>query len=254
MIHVWLKTKKRHNDDYVLRNLNYWLAAFSDESKYKITICNKDLPIPKYYYDNYNIIDDATLLKNNDCKKYKDSVDAGCITKYWKGAGFGLGVPYTYLKEELIYNIDSDDIIIHGDIKNILDKLENQFIKNNLKTISYDMSFSLHYLFSKIRPHHWSFGVNLSNRIWMKDTINQLLPLNNLPVVPWGVNLDYVLDYYLEHTKTPELKYVAFTTKNWLVHYEDYKVRYLEKNKVIEACMKGKSLFSPKHERTLLIE
>jgi hypothetical protein len=250
MINVWLKVKSRHSLEFVQKHLNFWLSVFSDKTKYNVYLYNEDVPLPAEY-KHLNIVSKKDLFNDAEVKELYDRVQKSkVVTPFWKGAAFALSVPYFFLKEgDLVYNIDADDIVIFGNTKYTLNKLEGLIVKENLPTLSRDMSFSHHFMFPKLRPHHWSFGVNLSNRLEMRKLLDTVYDIT-IPVMPWGVNIDYMLDVYLEKSK---YKYLCFASPSTLVHYENYYCKFHDDGKV-EECLKGETKFATRHPRTLWIK
>lgn len=257
MINVWLKIRMRDSVDSVLKCLNFWLAAFDDKSKYNIFIYNENVNLP-VEYSNFPVVRRHNLLDNVNCRKIHDQIQKNHIASHWKPAAFALSAPYFYLdNSELVYNIDADDIVLLGPIKNYLSKLEESFNDNKIFTMSYDMHYSCHQGdYYPIRPHHWTFGVNLSRRLPMRDLILKQL-FAPIPSPPWGTNIDYIIDYKLDSVDTP---YVCFITPNHLVHhihgdYNQNKFSRFEKTSSrVETKLYGRTQFVDKHNRTLLIE
>ncbi len=261
MIPVWLKVRMRANNlDLVLKSLNYWISVFSNKEKYDLYIYSEDIDLPADY-NCYKIIRKNNLLDDIECQKIFNQIQTSCIDNRWKPAAFALSAPYFYLKtEKLVYNIDADDILIFGPVKKYIQNLENKFNEFNLDTISYDMHYSVHQGgFFNFRPNHWSFGLNLSNRQFMKKLILKCFFSQNVPTAPWGNNIDYLIDINLEKGHSP---YYAFATPSQFIHYwainanldEDYKgIKYIGNNK-IESKLFGKTTIAEKNPKTLILE
>lgn len=257
MITVWLKIKMRSSLDSVLKCLNFWLAVFSDTSKYKVVIYNENVILPEEY-KIYPIVSRQDLLNIPDCKKIHDQIQSNHIVPFWKPAAFALSAPYFVTKDtDLVYNIDADDIVIFGPIKTYLSKLEQVFNNSNIFTMSYDMHYSCHQgNYYHAKPHHWTFGVNLSRTEWMRNLILKQLFIP-IPSPPWGINIDYMIDYKLDSIETP---YICFITPNHLVHHvsgnfnHNKFTKFLKHANKVETKLYGAIQVVEKHKRTLLIE
>lgn len=261
MITVWLKVRRRHpsNDDIVYKSLNFWLGVFSDSKKYDIYIYSEDLNLPPEY-STYKIIRKEQLLNNVKCKKIFNKIQTCSIDPKWKGAAFALSAPYFYTNGELIYNIDSDDMLWFGPAKKYLNQLEKEFENPEIFTMSHDLHYSYHQgNYFHFRPHHWCLGINLSRRQKMEEMILKVL-YKQIPPPPWGLNLDYAIDVNIETSNSPHF---CFVSPSLLMHYwiinhhltEDYKgVKFDQERNLIESSIFGKTEFKEKHRKTLLLK
>jgi hypothetical protein len=258
MITVILKIRMRDSINSVLKCLNFWLGAFDNKDKYEVFIYNENCNLGSEY-NSYNVITRAHLLDDPGCRKLFDKINNSNIHQRWRGACFALSAPYFWrFSNDLVFNIDADDIQIFGPIKSYLEKVEEAFNDPQIFTMSYDMHYSAHSVkeFSRFRPSHFTFGVNLGRKKEMHDII--LKGLFNPPVPPpWDLNIDYVVDKALENFSTP---YVCWISPNYLIHYihREYHMNKLsrfdkDKNSV-ESRLYGSIEYKPKHQRTLLIE
>lgn len=257
-ITAYLKIKSRFSRDFVLKALNYWLGVFDDKTKYDIIIYSEDIDLPREY-SCYKIIRKHNLLENISCVKLNNCIkQSSIITPHWKGAFSALGSIYTYeMNNDLIFNVDADDFLIYGPIKSYIRQVENMFNDPQIKTLSADLHLSAHIgdFFTK-RPHHFSFGLNLSRREFMKNLILKSI-LKPLPELGFGVNLDYMIDKQLETINTP---YIGFVMPSLLSHQwgpgdRDKKtVKYdLNKNKIVSNLC-GHIVEHDKHPRVMLLK
>src|ERR1700674_5560024 len=168
MLDVLLKIRNRVSRDFVLTNLNGWLATFSDNSKYNVHIYNEDFQLPQEYYSNYIVINKPTILNTSECRNLYTRINQSRISQCWKNACFSLVFAYFYFKgTEYVWNIDACDTVYHNNIENYGDKLLNVIKEHNLTTVSYDyiLSFNIFDHWKEVKnrfiPNHWSFGVNL---------------------------------------------------------------------------------------------
>jgi hypothetical protein len=260
MITVWLKIKNRGRLDFVLKNLNFWLGLFSDQSKYDIVIYSEDLALPNYY-NGYRILNKNHLLNDVNCKKILNKIETTKVSKYWKGACFALAAPYFYKynKNDIILNIDADDIILTGPAINYIDQVVDH-LKNTPEsvTMSADLHYSYHHLPNgNFRPHHWSFGVNVSKLEEMRELVQASIMQEITAIPPWdGVNLDYMLCLSLEKNK--EIPYVAFTTPHKALHSwingAFYYTTYHEDKNKIESNLNNKIVYADLNPRTLILK
>jgi hypothetical protein len=260
MIDIWLKIKNRGNLEFLLSNLSFWLGVFSDSRKYKIMIYSEDVELPRWYKERYKIYRKSDLLNNISCVKVFDKIEKAPFAHWWKPAAKALSAPYLFLEDsenDLIFNIDSDDLILIDFKKKYIEEAIKLLIDENLTTLSYDLNYSYHVLPENrtFQPHHWSFGVNLADRSKMKSiilkSIWQDFPPKN---PPWSYNLDYIVGVELEKTDD---KYLTFTSPAKLLHHAiDKSFHYCKYNmekKQIEANRCGVLSFAEKHPRSYLI-
>lgn len=217
MITVFLKIMDRGNTPKVLECLNFWLGVFDNKEKYDLIIYNENLKLPPTpEYSLYNIITRANLLNDPGCKKLFEQINKSKIHMRWRNAAFALGAMYFWRhSNDLCFNIDADDIVLYSpNTKSYIQKVEEAFNDPKIFTLSYDMHYSTHTGdFYNFRPHHWTFGVNLSRKKEMHDII--LKGLFNPPAdPPWNLNIDYIVDKALDDISTP---YVAWITPDYLV-------------------------------------
>lgn len=243
--------------DSVFRCLNFWLNVFGDTSKYRITIYSEDIDLPPEYH-HYQILRKHDLLANPECKKLFNQIQMSQIAPNWRGAAFALSAPYFFPTEgELVWNVDADDIVLFNATKSYCQKVENAFSDPKIFTLSCDMHYSCHLGdFFTFRPHHWTFGLNLSRKQVMHDTISKLL-FKDIPQPPWKLNIDYMIDYHLDSVDTP---YVCFITPYPLIHYihGDFNMnkttKFVKHANQIETRLYGRTQTIAKHPRTLLID
>ncbi len=268
MIDVWLKIRDRGNKNFVLKHLTYWLALFSDTSKYNVVVYNENFQLPEYYADGFKVLNKHNLLQLNETNYLNNLVESSKISPCWKGAGFALTAPYFYFSgDNYIVNLDADDIIASGDVENQLMKLIHIMESNGLTTMSYDYILS-HNVFdinrngSKLIPHHWTFGLNISKKEKMKLLVNnvignadrytQYMPSINMAL---EVNIDILVSNYLKH-EGQHFKYWSFVTPEGFYHrgFPDYKP-YVSKytDGFFEWYLHGKGGKSPIHQKTLVI-
>lgn len=257
-ITAYLKIKSRSSKDFVLKTLNYWLGVFDDKTKYDIIIYSEDIDLPKEY-NGYNILRKNNLLDNISCLKLNNYInDSKLITHHWKGAFAALSNIYSYeATNDLIYNIDADDIIIYGPVKSYLRQVEELFQDPKMKTISSDLHLSAHIGdFYSRRPNHFSFGVNLSRRDFMKNLILKSI-FKPIPDIGFGINLDYMIDKQLETIDTPYIGFVmpSLFSHQWGPGDNDKKtVRYdLQKNKIVSNLC-GRIVEHDKHHKVILLK
>lgn len=239
MINVWLKIRNRpfenQGERFVLKHLEFWLAVFNDQSKYKIWIYNEDFKIPnnfKYKLKNIPILNREKLLLNKNCKFINDEIKKeNILSEWWKPTAFALAAPYFYFShpDQYIFNIDADDLILEGPAIKYIEKAYNFAVENKLETFSYDILYSKNG-FSTDQPNVWTFGLNISSTSKMRNII--LSNLKNKSIIGQGevgLNLDLLINY---HTKLIN-NYVSFITPDNLVHMEINSTKFdKEKNKV----------------------
>lgn len=256
MIDVWLKIKDRGNLYQVLRHLNFWLAIFSDNN-HKIYIYNENVELPNFYYQNYTVINRAITLENSECAALQTKVNSLNITEYWKPAAYALAAQYYYLNNsEYSWNIDADDITIFGFAKKYINVVEDRLKTTGLPTLSWDLHLSKHIGDNgKFRPHHWTFGVNFSKTQEMKNIISNALNEEMPPAAPWGVNLDYIVDVYLQN-KT-DYRFISFIAPAELVHTFGPNGRHVFFSKYldgkVEVSFDGRGELSKKHDKSMII-
>jgi hypothetical protein len=240
MITAWLKIRNRRSKEFVLKHLQYWLAVFSDTSKYKIYIYNENFDLPTYYYEAYTVVNKSQLLSHMECRKLYDKIICSKISEKWKPAAFALSAPYYYSNDKYIWNIDADDIIMHGPTEDYLDMAMKAIEDFDLPVISYDYIFSYNiydiWRAKVFMPNHWTFGITAANSEKFKNEIlNQVIAnsanyINLMPAFnPHELNLDVLVSTHLKIHRQYD-RYAAFITNDGFVHrgYED-DVYYLSK-------------------------
>lgn len=230
MIAVWLKIRDRGNTDFVLKHLNFWLGLFSNRNKYEIFIYNENFNLTNLYKNT--IITRQKLQSNIDCVNMDKVIHSNMsVVQHWKKTAFALAAPYFYLKDyKYVWNIDSDDMALYGpNIYNYIEQVESLIELENLPTLSHDWLFSSNCADPKI-PHHWTFGVNLSNIEMMSEIIPKAIQQNYPHPFKLG-NLDYVVDCYLNKQL---YKYLCFISPSQLVDNLWY-CRYNEVTNLVEA-------------------
>lgn len=258
MILVWLKISEIKNqissqdcDNFVLAHLNYWLGVFADKSKYKIIIYNENFNLPESY-SCYEIMTRKDIMSDISYNKF--------ITEYnnklahrWRNTCSAMIAPYFIFKDyKMVWNIDAIDMLVLGDIRNNILKIENYFSENQLFTFSADLHLSYGMLPS-FRKHHFCFGVNLSSIKKMKKILmNQMNAKLDIPSSPYGTNVDLITDIYLENYQVE--KPICFLTKDYFIHerfeYQQY-MRAIDKEN-IEHTFNKKTTIVKKHPRTVI--
>lgn len=123
-IDIFLNIINTKSIDFTLKNLNFWLAAFSDYKKYNIFILNNHVNLPSYYNDNYNIINYQDCLNSNiDIKKLYLYLKESTLQniEYL----FSNILPYFLSKTEYMYNIQASNCFLLNDTDKIFSKLES---------------------------------------------------------------------------------------------------------------------------------
>lgn len=236
MIAVWLKIRDRGNQDFVLKHLNFWLGLFSNRDKYDIFIYNENFNLTNTYQNT--IVTRQKLQLNADCVALDKVIHSNMsIARHWKKTAFALAAPYSYLRNyKYVWNIDSDDMALYGpSTYNYIEQVEKLIENESLPTLSHDWLFSSNCGDPKI-PHHWTFGVNLSNIDMMKQIIVSAINDNVSHHKECG-NLDYVVDCYLNKQK---YKYLCFISPCQLVDNLWY-CRYNQVTNLVEAGLLNNS-------------
>lgn len=265
MINVWLKIRNRGNLDFVLKHLNFWMASFSNENKYKIYLYNEDVNLPENY-GYLTILNRHSLLQNPTCKQLNDLISKTNISHRWKLTAFALAAPYYYLNDhEYIVNVDADDILMLGNIEYYIDKVISIMHENNLPTLSYDYIYSFNTFDGNrnVLPHHWAYGVNISKTQPLKQIIDTIM-LNIMKYsgylkrvnIQHELNLDMLTSAYLA-TDGNNLQYHTFITKEGFLHrgFENFDLYHCKWFNG-QFCMnfRGQNVMKPLHSKTILIE
>ena len=209
MIDVWLKIRKRDTSEFVLKHLNYWLAMFSDRSKYKVYLYNEDFTDLPEWLDLSSITVNKQDLENDpECKKMIEAVYKNkTINNFWKKTAISLCYPYFYLKNsDIVINIDSDDMMYFSQCKGKLDQIPGILDIENLTTLSFDWLFSYN-ADDPCIPHCWTYGVNFSKTKKMKEFLTEALGKFYKHPFECG-NIDYLTHM---HLNTKNFKYLCFT-------------------------------------------
>ncbi len=266
MITAWLKIRDRKDKVDVLKHLDFWLDTFSDTSKYNVVIYNEDYLLPEKY-KALNVISRKDI--ETKCPELVEMIGNSKLDNFWKPAGFALAAPYWYLEEDqFIWNVDSDDQMLFGNVKDQLSKVENLMIEgkkdiylssspnNYIATMSYDLNYSLHFMFGHMQKHHWSFGVNIADSNMMKSIITGALATNCVRP-QWGINLDHLVHLQLERPMSSHSKYNSFITKEGIRHSGHitgaHYVKYNEKENRVEGRIGKLTKYSTVHPKAFIL-
>jgi len=244
---VYLKIRDRKEwNPSMLACLTKWIEACEkEEYKYIIMIGDYIGPLPKNNAEEIlsNDFFKTTALGKEIVKKVNISECEGG----WRAAAYVHCLPYLHNKRPITINIDADDVYHTLPLNEVLSKMLCGLEEHKATTLSYDVYFSVS-IRLETRPHHWSFGVNISKTKEMKQILTEALQQRNLPNVGF-CNIDYLVDYYLEHrTKGP----IAAITSNGAYDHCG-TIEYLPEEDCIQLKYGRDRTIRPRHERTIIV-
>ncbi len=266
---VWFKIKERLTFD-VAKYYEYWRNLFIDP-KYKCYLYSENVNtnrINPKYLENTTIVDRSIINKKCGIEIFQ-MMGKGKVAPNWKPAGFALAAPYYYLADsgspdDIIVNVDADDMFLGGDSKYYMEKAIDLVASKEANTLSYDLNFSHHVIFSRDFKHHWSFGINVGRKQFMMDTIKSASENKNIHTAPWGNNMDHLVG---EQLKSMNEKYLAFITEEGLYHSsseitdkenldaKSHFIKYNSAKNIVDIKLRNQQLDpQPLHSKTIFIK
>jgi len=244
---VYLKIRDRgiHNPEALL-HLSEWIKGCEQNRlPYIISVGDYTGKLPSH---------SAEEIINNDWFKITPlgqqitkMVNKSPCDHSWRPAAYVHCLPYFHSTKSVTINIDADDV--HHDLSNntILERMINGFTKHNLFTLSYDVYFSVS-IRLETRPHHWSFGINISRTEEFKNIIEKSLLKPGPPWIGFN-NIDYLVDYWLE--KNTEGPIAAILTEGRYHHGGD--ISYISGEDCVQLQVDRNRTIRPRHPRTILV-
>jgi len=244
---VYLKiTEQGVYNPRILECLSQWIKGCEDNN-YSYVILTGEYQGLLPDNNAEEIISNVFFSKEPLGLKLTNLVNSSICDHTWRPVAQVHLLPYFHNKRKITINIDADDVYHSLTPEVLLPKMVKEFKLRNLNTLSYDVYFSVSIRLES-RPHHWSFGVNVSKTKKMRQILTKALSQKEIPSIGF-CNIDYLVDYYLEHNTEGPI--AAITTEGAYDHCG--RIEYLPEEDCVQLTYGRDRTIRPRHPRTILI-